>query len=316
MYHGDLSRKKILIDYGFRLEAAYDNRPLKFYEFMKLVPKIVFLSATPGEYEIEKSKPNVIEQLVRPTGIIDPKITIKPITHQVIDLLTEIKKTIKNNGRILVTTITKRNAEDLTDYLMENNIKAGYLHADVKTLDRHHVLSKLRTAEYDVLVGINLLREGLDLPEVKLIAILDADKEGFLRDRRSLIQIMGRAARNVEGRIIIYADKITRSIETATAEIDRRREYQVKYNQAHRITPQNIVKTVRPQLAPDYQPDSDQKSQNALFEEININIDSLTPYDKKKLVIKLEKEMKQQARNLNFERAIEIREFINRIWIK
>ncbi|MEK9169283.1 MAG: excinuclease ABC subunit UvrB, partial [Patescibacteria group bacterium] len=314
MFNGDYSRKNTLIDYGFRLRSALDNRPLKFEEFYPMASKIVYVSATPNEWELEKSKEDgVVEQLIRPTGIIDPEIIIKPATNEVQDLILEIEKRVKVKEKVLVTTLTKKMAEDLSAYLKDKKINAAYLHSDVKTLERSNILENLRKGNFDVLIGVNLLREGLDLPEVTLVAILDADKEGFLRSRTSLIQTMGRAARNITGQVIIYADIMTKSINQAVGEITRRRKYQVEYNTKHKITPKTIYKPIREKIV-----DQDEKS---LFSTLDfdsryldeMNIDSLTPFDKKKLIKKMEKEMKNQAENLNFELAIKIRDKVKEI---
>mgnify|MGYP001606818066 FL=1 len=323
MFNGDYSRKNTLIDYGFRLRSALDNRPLKFEEFYPMASKIVYVSATPNEWEIEKSKikdqssksSGIVEQLIRPTGIIDPEIIIKPATNEVQDLIIEIEKRVKVKEKVLVTTLTKKMAEDLSAYLKDKKINAAYLHSDVKTLERSNILENLRKGNFDVLIGVNLLREGLDLPEVTLVAILDADKEGFLRSRTSLIQTMGRAARNITGQVIIYADIMTKSINQAVGEITRRRKYQVEYNTKHKITPKTIYKPIREKIV-----DQDEKS---LFYDRDfdsryldeMNMDSLTPFDKKKLVKKMEREMKNQAENLNFELAIKIREKVKEIKI-
>jgi excinuclease ABC subunit B len=309
MFNGDYSRKNTLIDYGFRLKSALDNRPLKFEEFYPMASKIVYVSATPDEWELEKSKQDgVVEQLIRPTGIIDPEIIIKPSTNEVEDLIAEIEKRVKIKEKVLVTTLTKKMAEDLSTYLKEKKINAAYLHSDVKTLERSNILENLRKGNFDVLIGVNLLREGLDLPEVTLVAILDADKEGFLRSRTSLIQTMGRAARNITGQVIIYADIMTKSINLAVGEINRRRKYQVEYNTKHKITPKTIYKPIREKII--------EQEEKSLFYDRDfdsdyldeIKIDSLTPFDKKKLVRKMEREMKNQAENLNFELAIKIRD--------
>jgi excinuclease ABC subunit B len=314
MYNGDYSRKKTLIDYGFRLKAAFDNRPLKFEEFYPKVSQIVYVSATPNEWEIKKSNINgIVEQLVRPTGIIDPEIIIKPAKDEVLDLIKEIEKRVKKKEKVLVTTLTKKMAEDLTTYLKEKSIKASYLHSDIKTLERSDILDNLRKGNFNVLIGVNLLREGLDLPEVTLVAILDADREGFLRSRTSLIQTMGRAARNITSQVILYADTITKSIEQAVEEIKRRRKYQFEYNKKHKIIPKTIYKPIREKII-----EQDEKS---LFSDRDFNAEyleeiipeSLTPYDKKKIVKKMEKEMKIQAEDLNFELAIRIREKIKQL---
>jgi excinuclease ABC subunit B len=311
MFNGDYSRKKTLIDYGFRLKASFDNRPLKFEEFYPMASKIIYVSATPNEWELEKS--TVIEQLIRPTGIIDPEIIIKPSTNEVQDLILEIEKRVKVKEKVLVTTLTKKMAEDLSTYLKEKKINAAYLHSDVKTLERSNILENLRKGNFDVLIGVNLLREGLDLPEVTLVAILDADKEGFLRSRTSLIQTMGRAARNITGQVIIYADIMTKSITAAVGEINRRRKYQVEYNTKHKITPKTIYKPIREKII-------DQEEKSLFYDRDfdtkyldEINIESLTPFDKKKLVKKMEREMKNQAENLNFELAIKIRDKVKEL---
>lgn len=321
MFNGDFSRKNTLIDYGFRLRSALDNRPLKFDEFYPMAHNIIYVSATPNEWEIERSKikdqsaksSGIIEQLIRPTGIIDPEIIIKPSTNEVQDLIIEIEKRVKVKEKVLVTTLTKKMAEDLSMYLKEKKINASYLHSDVKTLERSNILDNLRKGNFDVLIGVNLLREGLDLPEVTLVAILDADKEGFLRSRTSLIQTMGRAARNITGQVIIYADIMTKSITSAVEEINRRRKYQVEYNTKHKITPKTIYKPIREKII--------EQEEKSLFYDRDfdsryldeMNIDSLTPFDKKKLIKKMEREMKNQAEGLNFELAIKIREKVKEI---
>mgnify|MGYP000091368632 CR=1 FL=1 len=332
MYRGDYSRKKTLIDFGFRLKAAFDNRPLKFEEFYPIPAHIIYFSATPDEWEIElvkKQKAKIeitvdnkkeiyeglAEQLVRPTGIVDPKIIIRPAKNEVLDLIEEIEKKVKKKERILVTTLTKRMAEDLSDYLKDKKIKAAYLHSDVETLQRSDILDNLRLGEYDVLIGVNLLREGLDLPEVTLVAILDADKEGFLRSKTSLIQTMGRAARNVLGEVILYADEITLSMKQAIDEIERRRNYQIAFNQKHRITPSTIKKPVREKIIVDEEKKLPEEMPKFMIREKlkQIKISSLTPYDRKKLINNWRKEMKKQAENLNFETAIEIRDFLRKL---
>jgi excinuclease ABC subunit B len=332
MYRGDYSRKKTLVDFGFRLKAAFDNRPLKFEEFYPIPPHIIYFSATPDEWEIEevrKQKAKIeiktgkqkeiyeglAEQLVRPTGIVDPKIIIRPAKNEVTDLIGEIEKRVKKGERILVTTLTKRMAEDLSDYLKDKKIKAAYLHSDVETLQRSDILDNLRLGQYDVLIGVNLLREGLDLPEVTLVAILDADKEGFLRSKTSLIQTMGRAARNVLGEVILYADEVTLSMKQAIDEIERRRTYQIAFNQKHGITPSTIKKPVREKIIVDEEKKSEEETPGFSIKEKldQIKIDSLTPYDRKKLINNWRKEMKKQAENLNFEAAIEIRDFLRRL---
>ncbi len=311
MFNGDFSRKKTLIEFGFRLKASFDNRPLKFEEFYPKASKIIYVSATPNEWELEKSK--IVEQLIRPTGIIEPEIIIKPAKNEVQDLIIEIGKKVKKKEKVLVTTLTKKMAEDLSVYLKEKKINVAYLHSDIKTLERSNILENLRKGNFDVLVGVNLLREGLDLPEVTLVAILDADREGFLRSRTSLIQTMGRAARNITSQVIIYADIMTESIKQARKEIERRRKYQIKYNTQHKIIPKTVYKPIREKII-----EQDEKS---LFYDRDfdakyldeMNIESLTPFDKKKLIKKMEKEMKNQAENLNFELAIKIREKVKEI---
>ncbi|MBP9816348.1 excinuclease ABC subunit UvrB [Candidatus Woesebacteria bacterium] len=308
MYNGDHSRKQTLIDYGFRLQAALDNRPLKFSEFYDLVKKALYVSATPNEWEIEDAKNNVVEQIVRPTGIVDPHIDIRPTDGDIEDCVKEIKIRVEKKQRVLVTTLTKRTAEDLSSYLKEQGVNAVYLHSDIKTLERTDILHKLRTKEYDVLVGVNLLREGLDLPEVSLVVILDGDKEGFLRSRTSLIQTMGRAARHLEGEVIIYADEITRSMKAAIDEVDRRREYQLAYNEKHHITPHSIEKEIKSEIAKtEYIVPLDQQKDIANKLD-TISEQALTPLDKKKVSTQLQKEMKRYADNLDFETAILIRD--------
>lgn len=333
MYNGDYSRKKTLIEFGFRLKAAFDNRPLKFDEFYKIPSQFIYTSATPNEWEVQKSKDEinvqkkrdskvqilhegVVEQLVRPTGILDPVISIKPAEDEIQDLLKQIEERVKKNQRVLVTTLTKRIAEDLTEYLKEKQIRVTYLHSDIQTLERSDILDNLRKNEYDVLIGVNLLREGLDLPEVTLVAILDADREGFLRSRTSLIQTMGRAARNVSGKVIIYADKITKSIQEAVSEIERRRKYQLDYNKKFHIEPKTIIKPVRERIIEkeDELGNLDRKIEK--FSEgflSDVKEESLTPYDKKKYIKNLEREMKKQAEQLNFEVAIKIRDVVREL---
>lgn len=324
MYHGDFSRKKTLVEYGFRLKAAFDNRPLKFEEFYQLPRHLIYVSATPDDWEIKQTKneakrlkinySGVAEQLIRPTGIVDPEIEIRPAKNEVENLIQEIEKEVAKRNKILVTTLTKRIAEDLTDFLKEKGIRAMYLHSDIETLKRSNILESLRKGDYDVLIGINLLREGLDLPEVGLVAILDADREGFLRSKTSLIQTMGRAARNVNGRVIIYADILTNSIKKAKKEIDRRRLYQLEYNRKYKINPKTIYKPIREKIIEDEEKEEEtflQLRDRQTFEKIDeIKKESLTPYDQKRLIKKLERLMKKAADELNFELAIKIRDKI------
>lgn len=302
MYAGDRSRKESLVEYGFRLPCAFDNRPLKFEEFEKKINQVVFVSATPGKYELEHSK-NIAEQIIRPTGLLDPEIIIKPTNGQIDDLYGEINETIKKGFRILITTLTKKMAEDLTKYLKELNIKAVYMHSDVDTIERMKIIKDLRLGKYDVLVGINLLREGLDIPEVALVAILDADKEGFLRSETSLIQTIGRAARNAESKVIMYADTITNSMDRAIKETERRREIQTNYNKEHNIVPKTIKKEVRKVIEAveleEVKPSKFNKKEKVL--------------DKNKLIKEYEKEMKEAAKNLQFERAAEFRDIIKEL---
>jgi excinuclease ABC subunit B len=299
MYKGDRARKENLVNYGFRLPSALDNRPMRFEEFLERSPQTIYISATPGPYEFNEAS-QIAEQVVRPTGLIDPTILIKPITNQVDDLLSEIKTVIANNERILVTTLTKRQAEDLTDYLRDLNIKVRYLHSDVDTVERAEIIRDLRLGIFDVLIGINLLREGLDLPEVSLVAILDADKEGFLRSERSLIQTIGRAARNVNGRAILYADRITGSMQRAIDETNRRREKQIDYNNKHGITPQSIQKKIHDLLDSAYLARNTIKTSNSI---LNLSKEELS-----KKIKQLEKQMNQHAQNMEFEQAAKIRD--------
>ena len=294
MYHGDLARKKNLVDYGFRMRSAYDNRPLTFEEFDERVPQLICVSATPAPYELEQAG-QVVEQLIRPTGLLDPPVTVKPTKGQIDDLLSEIHAVIGQKGRVLVTTLTKRMAESLTDYLKENHIKVRYMHSDIDTLERIDIINGLRAGEFDVLCGINLLREGLDLPEVRLVAILDADKEGFLRSETSLVQTIGRAARNAEGRVVMYADEMTGSMERAISETNRRRAVQQKYNEAHGIVPKTIVKEVKSTLSITGKA---KKTGDIKIKDIPDEIE------------KLKALMKVASAQLDFERAIEIREAI------
>ena len=308
MYEGDRSRKNTLIDYGFRLPSAYDNRPLKFSEFEKKINQVVYVSATPANYELEKSKGNVVEQVIRPTGLMDPEIIVKPAKTQVDTLITEIHKHIQKKNRVLVTTLTKRMSEDLTEYLKSANINARYLHSDIETLERIKILQDLRRGTFDVLVGINLLREGLDLPEVSLVAILDADKEGFLRSERSLIQTMGRAARNIEGKVLLFGDTITKSMKRAISETERRRKLQFEFNKKHNITPETIKKSIRNILSSVYEADYFTIPVIAENQQEYIAIDELP-----KIISELELEMKKYAGKLEFEKAAAIRDRIKEL---
>lgn len=301
MYNGDRSRKESLVDFGFRLPSAFDNRPLKFDEFEKKVKQAVYVSATPAQYERKHSQ-QVVEQIIRPTGLIDPEIVVKPVKGQIDDLIGEITARIKKGHRVLVTTLTKKMAEDLTSYLEELEFKVRYLHSDVETLERMEIIRDLRLGVFDVLVGINLLREGLDLPEVSLVAILDADKEGFLRSETSLIQTIGRAARHVEGTVIMYADKITDSMSKAISETNRRRKIQMDYNTENGITPTSIQKGVRNVIEAMKIAEEDAKY------SIKSSLDEMKREDMESLVRRLEKEMKEAARELQFERAAELRD--------
>ena len=301
MYNGDRSRKENLIEYGFRLPSAADNRPLKFSEFEQRINQVIYVSATPGPYELKRvPKQFVVEQIVRPTGLLDPEVEVRPIKGQIDDLYAEIKARTAKNQRVLVTTLTKKMAEDLTDYLKELGVKVRYMHSDIETIERMQIVRDLRLGVFDVLVGINLLREGLDIPEVSLVAILDADKEGFLRAERSLIQTIGRAARNAEGKVIMYADRITESMAKAIAETNRRRAIQMEYNRVHGITPKTIVKPVRDVI----------QAVKPAEDAAPINLLDTPKKDIPKLIERLRKEMKEAARNLDFEQAAELRDLI------
>ena len=305
MYAGDRSRKDTLVEYGFRLPCAYDNRPLKFEEFEKKMNQVVFVSATPAQYELDHST-NIAEQIIRPTGLLDPVVEIRPVTGQIDDLYAQILETTGRGFRTLVTTLTKRMAEDLTKYLTELGIKTTYMHSDIKTIERMEIIRDLRLGKFDVLVGINLLREGLDIPEVALVAILDADKEGFLRSETSMVQTIGRAARNAESKVIMYADRITGSMDRAIKETNRRREIQIKYNEENGIVPTTIIKDVREVI----------EATKVAEESADYGIDSaveLTAKEKKKLIKQYTEEMKDAAKNLQFERAAELRDMINRL---
>jgi excinuclease ABC subunit B len=302
MFNGDRARKQVLVDHGFRLPSALDNRPLTFEEFEKHINQIVYVSATPGPYEMEHC-PEMVEQIIRPTGLLDPTIDVRPIEGQIDDLLAEIQERTKRNERVLVTTLTKKMAEDLTDYLKEVGIKVQYLHSEVKTLERIEIVRDLRLGKFDVLVGINLLREGLDIPEVSLVAILDADKEGFLRSERSLIQTIGRAARNANGHVIMYADHITDSMEKAISETKRRRAIQEAYNKEHGITPKTIQKGIRDVIRATYAAEEKETYEKSPKKKLSAE-------EKNRLIASLETEMKEAAKALDFERAAQLRDAI------
>lgn len=309
MYEGDYSRKKTLVEYGFRLPSALDNRPLTFEEFMARVNQVIYVSATPGPFELEHSE-QVVEQIIRPTYLVDPEVIVKPTAGQVDDLLQEIRKRVAKNQRVLVTTLTKRMAEDLADYLQEMGIKVRYLHSDINAIERMEIIRDLRLGVFDVLVGINLLREGLDLPEVSLVAILDADKEGFLRSERSLIQTIGRAARNAEGQVIMYADTITESMRRAIDETNRRRRIQMEYNQKHGITPQTVVKPVRDIIEATRSLEEKGLSRPRVQIEAGDGRKKMSRRELRSLIKRLEKEMREAAKRLEFERAAELRDAI------
>ena len=298
MYNGDRARKESLVNYGFRLPSAFDNRPLKFNEFEERINQCIFVSATPAEYEKEHSKGNVVEQIIRPTGLLDPKIEVKPTENQIDDLMEQIEIQVEKGDRVLVTTLTKKMAEDLTAYLRNTGVRVRYMHSDIKALERMEIIRDLRLGEFDVLVGINLLREGLDIPEVSLVAILDADKEGFLRSERSLIQTIGRAARNTEGRVIMYADELTESMEKAISETNRRRKLQEKYNKEHNITPQTIRKSVRDVI------------KATIVEDIQSKYDIDENESIESIIAKLTDEMLSFASKMEFEKAAELRDKI------
>ncbi|TML31496.1 MAG: excinuclease ABC subunit B, partial [Actinobacteria bacterium] len=306
MYEGDRSRKETLVDHGFRLPSALDNRPLRFDEFLGKVPQLVFVSATPGPFELRHST-RVAEQLVRPTGIVDPDVELRATKNQIDDLLNEIRRREEAGERVLVTTLTKKMAEDLTDYLLESGVKTRYLHSEIDTLERIQIIRELRLGEYDVLVGVNLLREGLDLPEVSLVAVLDADKEGFLRGKTALIQTIGRAARNVNGKVLLYADKLTEAIQGALEETNRRREKQLAYNEEHGITPESIVKGVSDiaEFLALESPTVPGRRRRGRAE-----VEGMSPAEMEKLVIQLEEEMFAAAEELRFEYAAKLRDEI------
>ncbi len=308
MYHGDRSRKETLVEYGFRLPSALDNRPLTFEEFEERVNQVVYVSATPGDYELEKAQGHVAEQIIRPTGLMDPEVEVRPALNQVEDLLGEIRERVRRGERVLVTTLTKRMAEDLTDYYLDMGVRVRYLHSEIDTLERVEIIRDLRLGKFDVLIGINLLREGLDIPEVSLVAILDADREGFLRSERALIQTFGRAARNVNGKVILYADRVTPSMEAAIRETRRRRKLQEEYNRRHGITPETIKKQIPDLLASIYEADYYTVPVVRELEE-----EYLSSKEIPALVEQLRKEMKEAASRLEFERAAELRDRIKQL---
>lgn len=304
MYNGDQARKQMLVDYGFRLKSALDNRPLKLEEFEKLTNQIIYMSATPGDYE-KKQTDHIVQQIIRPTGLLDPEIEVRPIMGQMDDLVGEINKRTEKNERVFVTTLTKKMAEDLTDYLKELGIKVKYLHSDIKTLERTRIVRDLRLGKFDVLVGINLLREGIDVPEVSLVAILDADKEGFLRNERSLIQTIGRAARNANGHVIMYADEVTESMKAAIDETKRRREIQMKYNQERGIVPQTIKKEIRAAIS--Y---GDKASKKSKKKTEDFDFNDLSQKDQQEMISGLEEQMREAAKKLDFEEAARLRDTV------
>ena len=313
MYKGDRARKENLVDYGFRLPSAMDNRPLKFEEFERVMRQCVFISATPADYE-KNHQQQVVEMIARPTGLIDPEIVVKPADTQVDDLLGEIKKRVDVGERVLATTLTKRMAEDLTDYLSEHGVKTRYLHSDIDTVERVEIIRDLRLGEFDVLVGINLLREGLDIPEVSLVAVLDADKEGFLRSERSLIQTAGRAARNLNGQVIFYANRITRSMKLAMDETDRRRSVQMAFNKAHGITPKGVTKRIKDMIDGIYDKDEAQRERKAMQDQANY--EALSEKQITKEMKRLEKAMHDAAKNLEFEKAADFRDQLKKLRVK
>jgi excinuclease ABC subunit B len=304
MYNGDRARKETLVEYGFRLPSALDNRPLKFEEFEAFIPKVIFVSATPDDYEIEKSEGEVVEQIIRPTGLIDPPIEVRPTKNQIDDLMKEIRERSERKERILVTTLTKRLSEDLTRYLSDFGIKVKYLHSEIDAIERVEILRDLRLNKFDCLVGINLLREGLDLPEVSLVAILDADKEGFLRSGTSLIQVAGRAARNINGQVIMYADTLTKSMKKAIDESSRRRKIQTEFNKDHGVTPRSIQKAIREGI------ESYKKAREIIADVVE---ETAEEYDITTLINELQRDMELAARNLQFEKAAVLRDQIKEL---
>ena len=313
MYKGDRSRKENLVEYGFRLPSALDNRPLRFHEFEKLAPQTIYVSATPGDYEIEQSAGEIAEQVVRPTGLLDPEIEVRPIATQVDDLMSEVHLRVQRNERVLATTLTKRMAEDLSDYLADHDIKVRYLHSDIDTVERIEIIRDLRAGKFDVLVGINLLREGLDMPEVSLVAILDADKEGFLRSERSLIQTIGRAARNVNGKAILYADKVTKSMRKAIDETDRRRAKQQAHNEKHGITPQGLNKKITDIMDIGDGERKPSAAEKILVAEGLADYQTKSPAEIAKQIKELEAQMLEHAKNLEFEKAAELRDQVQKL---
>lgn len=302
MYNGDQARKQMLVDYGFRLPSALDNRPLRREEFESHVHQIVYVSATPGDYEMEQTD-TIVEQIIRPTGLLDPEIDVRPSMGQMDDLLGEINQRVERGERTFITTLTKKMAEDLTDYLKEMGVKVKYMHSDIKTLERTEIIRDLRLGVFDVLIGINLLREGIDVPEVSLVAILDADKEGFLRNERGLIQTIGRAARNADGHVIMYADKVTESMQRAIDETARRREIQMAYNEAHGIIPQTIKKDIRDLISISKAAESD-------VAETAVDYETMSRSERKEAIKTLQKQMQEAAELLDFELAAQIRDMI------
>jgi excinuclease ABC subunit B len=318
MYHGDRSRKMTLVDHGFRLPSALDNRPLTFDEWEQMVPQVIFVSATPGDYELAKSKGVVVEQVIRPTGLVDPEVVVRPVKNQIDDLIEEIRRRSARNERVLVTTLTKRMAEDLTDYLLNIGIRVRYVHSEVDALERVEILRDLRLGDFDVLVGVNLLREGLDLPEVSLVAILDADKEGFLRSEKSLIQTAGRTARNLNGMVILYADTRTGSMERMLGETGRRRAKQLEYNALHNISPRTVTKSIHEVLTAtavaDVKAARDQRRERAKMPKVaEAVVRYLSPEQRKDLIEELRAEMLKASRDLEFERAAELRDEIQKL---
>ncbi|MBI2597048.1 excinuclease ABC subunit UvrB [Candidatus Daviesbacteria bacterium] len=308
MYNGDRSRKSTLVEFGFRLPSALDNRPLKFDEFQRKLDKVIYVSATPDEYELSLAgKDNIAEQLIRPTGIVDPKISVRPTQGQIQDVTLEVEERVRKGERVLITTLTKRMAEDLSEFLKEKGTKVNYLHSDIATLERSDILQSLRLGEYDVIVGINLLREGLDLPEVSLVVILDADKEGFLRSRTSLIQTMGRAARHINGQVIMYADNMTKSMKAAIDEVERRREYQLEYNRKHNITPRSIEKGLRERLI-----EKVEELEESLGKH-DLKVEDIPVKERAKMINNLQQQMKQAAAILDFELAAKLRDQIKEL---